>query len=95
MIRFKGYAIMTDGEYPVINTVTIAKSGKFKGQEILKPLYFPRDMDGAFKILYRISCTASCKECTSLEQVMEAIKQNKEDMAKSIKEYKKELDNEN
>ena len=87
MIRFKGYAITLDGEYPVVNTVTIAKSGKFKGQEILKPTYFPRDLEGAFRILYRISCTSSCKECTSLKQVLKAIDKNKEDLLKIIEDY--------
>ncbi len=86
MIKYKGYAITTDGEYPIVNTIKVVKSGKQKGQEVLAAIYFPRDLLGAFLILQRLTNTDASRECKDLKSAIKAIEKNQEELIKLFKE---------
>ncbi len=86
MIRYKDYAITTDSEYPTVCRVTIMKSGKNKGEEAITPIYFPRDMLGAFTALQRITTTDATRDCKTLAAAIKAIDENHTELIKVLKE---------
>ena len=84
MIRFKGWAITIEGEYPVVNTVKKRLSGKDEGKDVLTATYFPRDIKGAIEILYRISLVQASKEAKDLKELLEVIESNHNELMELV-----------
>jgi len=88
MIKYKGYAITTSGEYPIINKIRVIKDGPKAGEETLEAVYFPRGMTGAFKALLRITNVDATRECKSLQDAIAAMDQNYEELIELVKGLK-------
>ena len=84
MIRYKEWVIDTSGEYPLVCKTRIVKEGKTKGEEVITPVYFPRDILGALKILQRVTTTSSTGACKDLKEVIKAIEKNQEELIKLV-----------
>jgi hypothetical protein len=91
-IRYKNYSISLTGEYPVVNRVTKRKEGKSAGEEIHTPLYFPRDIKGAFEILERVTNTDSTRECKDLKEVLNALNENHKKLISTLNDFVKKGD---
>ena len=86
MIKFKGYAITMDGEYPIVNKLSKKTKGENIGEEVLVPTYYPRDIEGAFLILHRITTTDASRECKTLKDVIKAIDDNHKELIEVLRE---------
>jgi len=84
--RFKGYFVSLSGEYPVVSKVTTRKTGKNVGEEIVTPIYFPRDIKGAFRILERITATDTSRECKQLKDCHKLLQENHKELLKKLEE---------
>jgi len=85
MIRFKKYSIALDAEYPTVCKVTIVKDGKHAGEEKHTPIYFPRDITGAFKVLHRLTSTDASREAETLADAITNIDENHKELVELVR----------
>ena len=92
MLRFGNHVITFDSEYPVVQTIKVRKEGKNVGEEVIAPIYFPRDLLGALRSVQRITTTHTAGTAKDIKHLIELLEKQQEELITVVEKHCKQKD---